>query len=76
MNTHDVTSVFPVERLDAQIRRWPTRWLVGYLCIVSTVALAAGIASTARADGTAPMRAPLSVCVGGATELHLQGCSR
>ena len=76
MIRHGVPLATTIERLDAQIRRWPARWLVGYLCIVSTVALAACIASTSRVDRTVPMREALSVCATGPTGLHLQGCFR
>ena len=32
-------------RLDAEMHRWPVRWLVAYLCLMSTAALAVSIAS-------------------------------
>jgi hypothetical protein len=76
MIRHGVPFTTTIERLDAQVRRWPARWLVGYLCLVSTVALAAGIAGIARVDRTAALREALSACVSGSTALHLQGCSR
>jgi hypothetical protein len=65
-----------MERLDAQIRRWPAQWLVGYLCIVSTVAFAACIASIAQVDRTAPTREALLVCVTVSADLPFQRCSR
>jgi hypothetical protein len=76
MIRHDVPLTTTIERFDAQIRRWPAHWLVGYLCVVSTVALAVCIANTARVDRTALMREALSVCVAGATALHLPSCPR
>jgi hypothetical protein len=76
MVRHNLPFATTIERLDAQIRRWPVHWLVGYLCIVSTAALSVSIASTARVDGTASMRQALLVCVAGPTALHIRRCSR
>lgn len=47
MIRHGVPLATTIDRLDAQIRRWPAHWLVGYLCVVSIAALAVCIARAA-----------------------------
>jgi hypothetical protein len=57
MIRHGVSLTSAIERLDAQIRRWPARWLLRYLILLSALAVAACIATVARADTTFPTQA-------------------